>query len=174
MGQVFSVHGRIEHQIVDVVVNSAHPSLLHGSGVCGAIHREAGKELESHCRAIGGCEVGSLVSTPGFGLKAPMIIHAVTPRLRPVAEPDTDELLLLDSLFRKIFVEAQRLRAKSVAVPAIGMGGHRFPPRLVMPILARACLAAARVIDLDVYFVSTEQSHVALFQSHVGPDFRSH
>lgn len=35
-----------------------------------------------------------------------------------------------------------------------------------MPILARACLAAARVIDLDDHFVSTEPSHVALFQSH--------
>lgn len=148
-------------------MNSAHPSLLHGSGVCGAIHRAAGIELEAHCRTLGRCEVGELVSTPGFKLKAEWIIHAVTPRLRPGATPDAGDLRQLDALFRAIFIEAHRLGARSVAIPAMSMSGHRFPPKMVMPVLARVSSAAARVVGLDVHFVSTEPEHIELFLAHL-------
>ena len=168
MGTVHSVLGRIEEQRVDVVVNSAHPTLLHGSGVCGAIHRAAGIELEAHCRTIGRCEVGELVSTPAFNLPATWIVHAVTPRLRPGTQPESSDLRLLDGLFREAFLEVHRLGARSVAIPALSMSGHRYPPKVIMPILVRACLSAARVVDLDVYFVSTDPDHVELFNLHAG------
>ena len=62
----------------DAVVNAANSHLAEGSGVCGAIFRGAGsKKLTEACDAIGGCETGSAVITPGFGLKAKYIIHAV-------------------------------------------------------------------------------------------------
>ncbi len=173
MGRASAILGRIEEQDVDAVVNSAHPSLLRGSGVCGAIHRAAGLELEVHCRTLGRCEVGKLVSTPGYGLRADWVIHVVTPRLRPGTVPESSDLRLLDNLFRETFIEAHRLGARSVAIPALSMSGHRFPPKLIMPILVRACLGAARVVDLDVYFVSTDPDHVELFEAHVGKDLRS-
>lgn len=44
--------GDITKLEVDAIVNSAHPTFLAGSCVCGAIHRVAEKELEEECRRI--------------------------------------------------------------------------------------------------------------------------
>ena len=59
----------------DAVVNAANSRLAGGSGVCGAIFREAGWEkMEKACDAIGGCPTGNAAITPGFDLKAKNII----------------------------------------------------------------------------------------------------
>ena len=65
----------------DAIVNAANEGLWEGGGVCGAIFAEAGSdELTKACNAIGHCDTGSAVITPGFNLKAKYIIHAVGPR----------------------------------------------------------------------------------------------
>jgi O-acetyl-ADP-ribose deacetylase (regulator of RNase III) len=164
MGDLTQVEGRIEEQRVDVVVNSAHWSLLHGSGLSGAIHRAAGPELEAYCRTCGGCEVGSVVTTPAFNLRARWIIHAVSPKVLTGIEPTQEQVAALNKLYRSIFEEALRHGAWSIAVPPIGLGGHGFPADIAMPYLARACAAAARMFDFDVRFVSTDRSHHSLFR----------
>ena len=64
----------------DCVVNAANEELLAGGGVCGAIFREAGmSKLQAACNAIGHCDTGKAVITPGFNLPAKYVIHAVGP-----------------------------------------------------------------------------------------------
>ncbi len=53
---------------VDVIVNSANPSLLAGSGLCGLIHKKAGPEMEIYCKEIGPIDVGEVVITPALML----------------------------------------------------------------------------------------------------------
>lgn len=53
----------------DAIVNAANDGLWAGGGVCGAIFRAAGHDkLQAACSAIGHCDTGSAVITPGFDL----------------------------------------------------------------------------------------------------------
>lgn len=67
--------------------------------MCGAIFRAAGHDkLQSACDAIGHCDTGSAVITPGFDLKAKYVIHAVGPVW---SGGDNKESQLLYSAYRR-------------------------------------------------------------------------
>ena len=114
--------GDITSLAVDAVVNSAKNSLTGGGGVDGAIHRAAGRELLLHCMRLPAAEIGDCVVTPGFGLKAPWIIHAVAPKWRGGGER---ELECLANCYRKSLDIALEEHFKSIAFPCIGTGADK-------------------------------------------------
>ena len=121
-----SVHvGDITGLDVDIIVNAANEHLLAGGGVCGAIHRTAGPELEEACRRIGHCPTGGAVLTPGFRLKARHVIHAVGPVWHGGTAREAD---LLASCHREALALAAGLGARQVAFPAISTGIFGYPP----------------------------------------------
>jgi O-acetyl-ADP-ribose deacetylase (regulator of RNase III) len=109
---------------VDAIVNSANPSLLAGSGVSGAIHQAAGRQLEQACRLLGGCPVGEARLTEGFALPARYVIHAVGPRWW---DGSRSEHQLLTQTYRSIFKLVREHEISSLAIPAISTRIHRFP-----------------------------------------------
>ncbi|MGH6893458.1 MAG: macro domain-containing protein [Dongiaceae bacterium] len=120
-----SVHvGDITALDIDIIVNAANEHLLAGGGVCGAIHRAAGPELEAACRRIGHCPTGSAVLTPGFRLKARHVIHAVGPVWRGGGAGEAD---LLASCYRVSLDLAAGIEATGVAFPAISTGIFGYP-----------------------------------------------
>ena len=120
-----AVRGDITVETVDAIVNAANPALARGGGVCGAIFAAAGPELDAACAAIGGCDTGDAVATPGFRLPARWIVHAVGPVWHggDADEPDAPRVRLPP-------VARGRRRASaptSIAFPAISTGIYGYP-----------------------------------------------
>ncbi|MGL4873388.1 MAG: macro domain-containing protein [Clostridium sp.] len=108
----------------EAIVNSAHPTLLAGSGLCGVIHRKAGRELERECLNYGGCEIGKAIVTKGYNLKNKYVIHTVAPRWYLKIE-DKEELL--KSCYISVLEIAKSNGIKTIAFPSIGTGIYKTP-----------------------------------------------
>ena len=135
-----AVLGDIAGQDVDAIVNTANRHLADGDGVNGAIHHAAGPELLRHCRALGDCDIGRAVVTPGFGLAARWVIHTVAPKWTGGTR---GEPVLLESCYRESLVRADEVGAESVAFPAIATGARGYPLEAAATIAVDAVRSAS-------------------------------
>jgi O-acetyl-ADP-ribose deacetylase (regulator of RNase III) len=151
------VQGDITRQEVDAIVNAANQSLAGGGGVDGAIHRAAGAaELHEACAALGGCATGDAKATPGFGLPARWIVHAVGPRYR---DGHHGEAELLASCYRRALKVAEELGARSMAFPAISTGIYGYPAEEAATIAIETLRSADTQIELTVLVAFDATTH---------------
>ena len=114
---------------VDVIVNAANTSLLRGGGVCGAIFKKAGFELDKECKEIGHCDTGEAVITKAYNLKAKYIIHTVAPIWNDYRNEENREELFRNCYYN-IFKIAIENNIKTIAIPCIGTGIYGCPIEL--------------------------------------------
>ncbi|MFZ4519664.1 MAG: O-acetyl-ADP-ribose deacetylase [Microthrixaceae bacterium] len=155
------VTGDITELRVDAIVNAANSSLLGGSGVDGAIHRAAGRELVDACRLLGGCRTGEAKVTPGFRLPADWVIHTVGPVWRGGEHGEAD---LLASCYRRALEEADGVGAGTVAFPAISTGVYGYPADAA----ARIAIGTVRTVETlvrTVTFVCFDGGSRAVYDS---------
>jgi O-acetyl-ADP-ribose deacetylase len=160
-----SIHvGDITALDIDVIVNAANEQLSAGGGVCGAIHRAAGPELAEACHRIGHCPTGSAVVTPGFGLKARHVIHAVGPVWHGGAAGEAD---LLASCYRRSLALAAEIEAERVAFPAISTGIYGYPPARATDLAVATVRAwlAAHPLPGDVMFCCFDTVTAELYRA---------
>ena len=124
MATIEVIIGDITQLSVDAIVNAANCSLLGGSGVDGAIHRAAGRELLEACRVFNGCPTGEARITPGFKLPAKFVIHTPGPIWHG---GDCGEAELLKNCYVNSLRLAEENAVKSIAFPCISTGVYNYP-----------------------------------------------
>lgn len=152
---------------VDAVVTAANEALAGGGGVDGAVHRAAGPELLVACQAIGGCPTGEARITPGFGLKARHVIHAVGPVWRGGTEGEPGQL---GAAYRSSLALLRQAGGNSIAFPAISTGLYGYPPQQAVRIAVITVREdQANHGPLDVVFACFDDASFALYEKELQP-----
>ncbi len=137
----------------DAIVNAANEGLWAGGGVCGVIFRAAGHhKLQESCDAIGHCDTGSAVITPGFNLKAKYIIHAVGPRWAGGSHGEPE---LLSGAYQRSLELAMENGCHSIGFPLISAGIFGYPLNGAWQQALQACAGFIRKhpsYDMEIIF----------------------
>ena len=137
----------------DVIVNAANDGLWAGSGVCGAVFKDAGyHKLQEACNKIGHCDTGSAVITPGFNLKAKYIIHAVGPIWYGGNDNEGE---ILYSAYRQSLILAKENNCHSIAFPLISSGIYGYPKNEAWKIAIKSChdfICDNLDYDINIFF----------------------
>lgn len=128
--------GDITKLEVDAIVNASNRSLSSGGGVCGVIHRAAGKELEEECLKLNGCDVGEAKITRGYKLPAKFVIHTVGPVWLGGGRKEVRQLA---NCYYNSLKLAEEKGIKTIAFPSISTGTYHFPKD-------KACKIAIRMV----------------------------
>lgn len=166
MSSILIVKESVTKLPIDCVVNAANEGLWAGGGVCGVIFAEAGQEqLTRACRAIGRCETGGAVITPGFDLRAKYIIHAVGPVWSGGRNGEAERLY---NAYYNSLKLARENGISSIGFPLISSGIFGYPKEQAWERGLSACLeftAKNADYDIDIYFAVLDDAVLRLGKS---------
>lgn len=134
---------------MDAIVNTANKYMQYGSGICGAIYKASGLELEKYCKEtykeyMVNCEVRI---TKGFNL--PMdIIHILAPK----QYEEKDPINSLMDCYSKLLKEIKNKNYKKVLLPSLGTGVHGYNHSDVAIPLINLLSGFCKVNDVELYF----------------------
>lgn len=146
------VRNDITRMETEAIVNTANPHVAVGSGCDRAVYKAAGyNELLNYRREhIGEVAEGEVFITPGFGLKAKYIIHAVSPAF---IDGQSGEEEKLRSCYRKSLDIAESYGITSISFPLISTGSFGYPKEEGMMIAADEINRFLNDHEMDVYLV---------------------
>lgn len=150
----------------DVIVNTANPHPVVGSGTDLAIYRAAGeKRLLAARKKIGDIAPGKAVVTPAFGLSAMHVIHTVGPAWVDGHHGEKD---VLRACYQNSLVLAAELKAESIAFPLIATGVYGFPKDEALNIALAEIGKFLLTHDMEVILVVFDQKAFELSSALVG------
>ena len=166
------VRNDIVKMTTDAIVNTANDHVTVGTGCDGAVYRAAGyDELLNYRREyIGFVEEGGAFITPGFGLNARYIIHAVSPRF---IDGDHGEEEKLRSCYRKSLQLAREIGIRSIAFPLISTGGFGYPKKEGLRIAVDEINGFLFENEMDIFLVVFDEKSTRLGEK-IYPDLETY
>jgi len=162
--------GDLTTETVDAIVNAANDSLIHASGLAGAIVKKGGdvikEESKKYVKEKGRLDEGQVATTSAGRLPCKHVIHCVGPMWH---DGKKGEPLLLDMSMRSVLDESTRLQITSVAVPALSSGIFGFPKNSCAHILWEATTNwlkenEGKTTLKQVYFTNFDKETVTYFE----------
>jgi O-acetyl-ADP-ribose deacetylase (regulator of RNase III) len=117
------IQGDVAEQEADVLVNAAGTSLRMGSGVAGALRRNAGEQLNEDAMAKGPIELGEVATTDAYDLPAKWVVHAAAMPHYGDGQATAESIR---AATRNALDAADELGATSLVIPALGCGVAGF------------------------------------------------
>ena len=140
----------------DILVVSANPSLLAGSGISGVIHKAAGPQLEAEAKPFAPLTPGQAIITPAFNLSAKYVIHTVCPRYMDGRRGESEQLY--NAYASALALHSKAPDAKSIAFVSMGTGVYKWPMALAADIAVKALLTST--FDQTLMCVMDEATQV--------------
>jgi O-acetyl-ADP-ribose deacetylase (regulator of RNase III) len=140
----------------DIIVMSANPSLLAGSGISGIIHKVAGPQLETTAKPFAPLTAGQAIITPAFNLSAKYVIHTVCPRYMDGRRGESEQLY--NAYASALALHSTAPDAKSIAFVSMGTGVYKWPMALAADIAVKALLTST--FDQTLMCVMDEATRV--------------
>ena len=122
----------------DILVVSANPSLLAGSGISGVIHKAAGPQLKA--KPFAPLTPRQAIITPAFNLSAKYVIHTVCPRYMDGQRGEAEQLY--NAYASALALHSEAPDAKSIAFVSMGTGVYKWPMALAADIAVKALLTS--------------------------------
>ena len=160
---ITALKGNIVAQMdCDGIVNSANAHLIAGSGVCGAIYKAAGPQLEPYTAPLAPLHLGEALASPAFELGCRYIIHTRGPKYFEDPDPPAN----LAKCIRNAIALADQTGLVRLAVPAISTGVYGYPVAEAVPIMVKAAYETAGTVTCleEIRFVVVSDDLLELFQ----------
>ena len=157
------VRNDITKMRTEAIVNTANEQVAVGPGCDYAVYMAAGyDELFAYRKErVGVVPEGEVFLTPGFGLPARYIIHAVSPLYKSGTEGEEEKLR---SCYRNSLLLAKENGIKSIAFPLIATGSFGYPKEEGMRIAVDEIHAFLLSNEMDVYLVVFSEKATAMGQ----------
>ena len=155
------VRNDITQMQTEAIVNTANTMPIVGPGCDRAIYDAAGYEelLAYRKEKIGNVPEGEVFLTPGFGLKAKYIIHAVSPLYLGGGDGEEEKLR---SCYQKSLRLAKEKGIGSIAFPLISTGSFGYPKEEGMRIAVDEINAFLLGNEMEISLVVFDDRSVAL------------
>ena len=150
MGKLYLLTGDyiLNSKNKDAIVNATNKYMAYGSGICGVIYQNAGRQLEEYCRNNYKTNMinNEVRITPGFNLNMD-IIHVLAPKAFEEQNP-IEELM---KSYKNLLDEIIKHNYKNVLLCSLGTGIHGYKHDDVARPLIMLLNNFCKINDVNLY-----------------------